>query len=52
MAKKQPDTLSELKTRLNALKVKRCIDKTEDYDKEILTLSDKIDYIEFGILKR
>lgn len=51
MAKKQSDTLSDLKTRLDTLNVKRCVSKTKEHDKEILTLSEKIDYIEFGIKK-
>ena len=36
MAKQTIDTLAELKTKLNYLKVKRCIEKKKDYDKEIL----------------
>ena len=51
MAKQTIDTLAELKTKLNYLKVKRCIEKKKDYDKEILTLSGKIDFIEYGIKK-
>jgi len=46
---KQKDTLSEKQTKLNNLKVKRSVEKTDKYDKEIEILESEINYISYGI---
>lgn len=43
------ETLPDLHKRLNQLKVKRSVEKTDKYDNEIKSLREKIDFIEWGI---
>ena len=49
MAKQQTSTIDDLQKELNALKVKRTIEKTDIYDKEINELQGKIDFVNWGI---
>lgn len=49
MAKQQKPTIDDLQKELNALKVKRTIEKTDIYDKEIKELQGKIDFVNWGI---
>ena len=49
MAKQQTPTIDDLQKELNALKVKRTIEKIDIYDKEIKELQGKIDFVNWGI---
>lgn len=46
---KQKDTLSEKQTTLNDLKVKKSIEETTKYDKQIESIEKEIDYLFWGI---
>ena len=49
MAKQQTPTIDELQKELNALKVKRTIEKTDIYNERINELQGKIDFVNWGI---
>lgn len=49
MSKQQIPTIDDLQKKLNSLKVKRTLEKTDIYDKEINELQAKIDFVNWGI---
>jgi len=48
MAKQQTPTIDDLQKELNALKVKRTLEKTDIYNERINEIENKLNYIYYG----